>query len=222
MFTLWTRSSSVARLSLRIRAASIISQRIPASRDFALRREPDSPMSDSCGDKQSTRHGRRRHLVAKVSTAAPNCVIGFSTIELSAPGGLFQLQNMLRRFISTSIVFVSLLMAGSPAFACSTGMAFGDCCDPAHHSPCGDNQNDPRQDSQMVSGCVSVTTGAVARATKTEEQRAVVRFLDSGVPIAPSFSFEPVNTHSQLPHVLNVGSISSGTTTYLKTGRLRL
>jgi len=126
---------------------------------------------------------------------------------------------MFRRLIAASLVVVSLLIAVSPALACATGAPFGDCCDPSQHSPCDDGKNDARQ---KTLGCVSIAVVSAANVATVTEQRSFAHPLDSVAPVVWFRSFLSFDKVSLAPRALRIGPISSGTSIYLNTGRLRL
>lgn len=130
----------------------------------------------------------------------------------------------MRRFMAFLVLWVGLLGAGSPAFACVTAAAAGDCCPPG--SPSGCTQAYEQLDVEATVCCIAAAAPSqMVSAERGRELQAVQDDSRSADPIAivrTSFSLPDPRSPPQLD-AANVSSArTDATLTYLRTGRLRL
>jgi hypothetical protein len=127
---------------------------------------------------------------------------------------------MFRRAISIAIACVGLLLAGAPAFACAAMPA--DCCDPAHPHPCGPGQSDVVS-AVEIACCASVVSAQFSVVSQNKEIKATDQASDDLTSLSTTSiaRFNSRETKSPLRPTTR-SPLSYGTSTYLKTGRLRL
>jgi hypothetical protein len=130
----------------------------------------------------------------------------------------------MRRFIALLVLWAGFLGAGSPAFACATAAAAGDCCPPG--APTGCTQAYDQHDIDAAICCITAAAPSqMVYAERGRELQLVQDDCRSADPIAiVSTSFLPPDPRST-PR-FDVANVSPACTdaslTYLLTGRLRL
>ena len=128
----------------------------------------------------------------------------------------------MRRFLTVLMVWVGLLGAGVPAFACASAAAAGDCCPP--NAPSGCTQLYEQLSVELSVSCVSATARAQAVVAKDgrELPGGDRGSADAVVPTAsPVASLAPLGA-DRLAIALFCARFTDSSLTYLHTGRLRL
>jgi hypothetical protein len=132
---------------------------------------------------------------------------------------------MLRHIIVLSILLMSLLAAGAPAFACGEVVPANDCCPNGPNAPCAPDRATTAEANRLDFCCATggtiATTTAIA--TPSDEFRkawdradlpavlVVLLTLTAAYVLSPALD----DSHFVSPPL-------SDTTLYLSTGRLRL
>lgn len=130
----------------------------------------------------------------------------------------------MRRFLALLVLWAGLLGAGSPAFACATAAAAGDCCPPG--APTGCTQIYEQLDIEAIICCVTVAAPSQAVTAEPGRQaQAAQREHGSADPIAlsaPSRSLQDLRSTTRLAASHVSAAHTDASLTYLHTGRLRL
>src|SRR5215207_511260 len=129
----------------------------------------------------------------------------------------------MRRFIAFLVLWAGLVGAGSPAFACATAAAAGDCCPPG-----APRCTQAYEQLGIEATVCCITAAAPSQLVSAERGRELQPIQDdcrSTDPVATgSASFRLPNPAS--PARFNPPRVSSAlrddSLTYLRTGRLRL
>jgi hypothetical protein len=130
----------------------------------------------------------------------------------------------MRLFIAFLVLWAGLLGAGSPAFACASAAAAGDCCPPG--APTGCTQAYGQLGIEATVCCITAAAPSqMVSAERGRELHAIQDDCRSADPIAiVSTSFSLLDRRS--PPLFNACHDFSARTdaslTYLRTGRLRL
>lgn len=137
--------------------------------------------------------------------------------------GCPNLSASMRRFIAFLVFWAGLLGAGSPAFACASAAAAGDCCPPG--AP-GCTQAYEQLGIEATVCCITAAAPSqMVSAERGRELQALqddCRSTDPVATVSTSFRFpDPAS-----PARFNAPNVSSAlrddSLTYLRTGRLRL
>jgi hypothetical protein len=130
----------------------------------------------------------------------------------------------MRRFIAVLVLWAGLIGAASPAFACATAAAAGDCCPPG--APSGCTQVYEQLDIEATVCCITAAAPSqIVSAERGRELQAVQDDCRSVDPIATVSAVCPFTDPRSSPcfGALNVSSArTDASLTYLVTGRLRL
>jgi hypothetical protein len=129
----------------------------------------------------------------------------------------------MRRFIAFWVLWAGLLGAGSPAFACASAAAAGDCCPPG--AP-GCTQAYEQLGIEATVCCITAAAPSqMVSAERGRELRALQDDCRSSDPVATVSTSFPFPAPAS-PVRFNAPNVSSAlrddSLTYLRTGRLRL
>jgi hypothetical protein len=134
--------------------------------------------------------------------------------------------SMLRRLLSVSFLYASVVLAGAPAVACAHALPMQHCCPSAPGEPCrGGTPDASRGMPTELACCASGIPGATAinaTATSPKIEKHAPR-IDPPAAISAYLSprFADERSHSSVPLAV-VFRPPSYSTLYLSTGRLRL
>ena len=130
----------------------------------------------------------------------------------------------MRRFIALLIFCAGFLGAGSPALACATAAAAGDCCPPG--APSGCTQAYEQLDIEASICCFTAAAPSQLVAADRGHELQVVQLERRSADPIDAGAFAPVFAALRYPTHLDVPAVSASPTdaslTYLRTGRLRL
>lgn len=130
----------------------------------------------------------------------------------------------MRRLIALLVVWAGLLAAGSPALACATAAAAGDCCPPG--APSGCSQTYAQLDVVANICCVSAPAPSQIVSVESVRERHVLQ-QDNGshdplVIVSKSNALTEFQQRFQFTAPLVSSASTDAALTYLHTGRLRL
>jgi hypothetical protein len=132
---------------------------------------------------------------------------------------------MLRHIIALSILLMSLLAAGVPAFACGEAVPIQDCCPNGPNAPCGSEHVGTSEGTRPELCCAAGGTIAAATALAAPSNE-FDRHLDHADPLVVFVVLSTlISTYVQSPSVdeRQIASLPlSCSPLYLSTGRLRL
>lgn len=130
----------------------------------------------------------------------------------------------MRRMIALIVLWAGLLGAGSPALACATAGAAGDCCPPG--APSGCSQGFEQLDVAATACCVTGSASSpIASAESSRGSQHWERDCGAADPvvIADAFdSLQPSGQSSGFDTAIIDSALPDRSLTYLHTGRLRL
>lgn len=130
----------------------------------------------------------------------------------------------MRRFIALLIVCAGFLGAGSPAFACASAAAAGDCCPSGTSSGCTQVYEQLDIDASICCFTAAAPSQLVVADQGRELQRVQLE-RRSADPVHAG-ALAPVLVDSRYSTLLDDPAVSASRTdaslTYLLTGRLRL
>jgi len=129
----------------------------------------------------------------------------------------------MRRLLSLLLLWVGLIGAGAPAFACTTAAAAGDCCPPGRASGCTEVY--AQLGSDAIVCCISAAaSSALVTVEPGREPQLAHCERGSADPIATAASAHAIldvrGSNLVLPVITAARTDSS--LTYLHTARLRL
>lgn len=130
----------------------------------------------------------------------------------------------MRRSIAMLVLWIGLLGAGSPAFACATAAAGGDCCPPGTASGC--SQTYEQLDVEATVCCI--TAAAPSQIVAVERSREADLVQRDGGSAEPIVAAAALRSFADLRQRLCFEAPASrlvhtdASLTYLRTGRLRL
>jgi hypothetical protein len=130
----------------------------------------------------------------------------------------------MRRLIALLVLWTALLGAGSPAFACVTAAAAGDCCPPG--APSGCSQTYEQLDVVATICCITAPAPSQMVSVESGRERHVLQ-LDRGSPdpivvVSKSDTLSEFQQRSHFTTPLVSSASTDASLTYLHTGRLRL
>jgi hypothetical protein len=133
---------------------------------------------------------------------------------------------MLRRLLSLSILYVSVLSAGIPAVACADATPTQLCCPTAPGLPCGGGGADLTQGMPADVACCASGIPSASAISATFALPKIERHAERIDPPAAItvFAWPTIGTASARSLILRamVSRFPSYSTLYLSTGRLRL
>ena len=130
----------------------------------------------------------------------------------------------MRRLFALFVLWVGLIAAGAPAFACATAAAAGNCC-PAD-APSGCTQTYELLGAEAIVCCITVSApSAVVSAEPSRELQIAQHDHGASDPVAPvaplPLLLDPSGSHLVPPAPL-LQRTTDASLTYLHTARLRL
>jgi hypothetical protein len=122
----------------------------------------------------------------------------------------------MRRYLAMLMVWVGLIGAGVPAFACASAAAAGDCCPPNAPSGC----TSVYEQIGVVQSMCCVTAAAPAQMVAAEG-RSHGSPDPNVLPVSPASSLDVRRADYVVEPLFSV-RLTDASLTYLHTGRLRL
>lgn len=129
----------------------------------------------------------------------------------------------MQRLFAILVLCVGLIGAGSPALACATAAAAGDCCPPGAPTDC--TQIYEQLDTEAAVCCTTATAPSAMVVAEPSRELQVAQFdHGSADPIAAvtSLFLSLDRRDSQLATPVSTAARTDASLTYLHTARLRL
>jgi hypothetical protein len=131
----------------------------------------------------------------------------------------------LRHLVALSILLISLLAAGVPAFASGEAVPARDCCPKGPNSPCGPDRSQTPEPNRLNLCCTSSSTPSTAAAVAAPSQEFRKHWDHADVPLLLVVLSTLRTAYAAAPPVDEFSLVSRtfcSSTLYLSTGRLRL
>jgi hypothetical protein len=129
----------------------------------------------------------------------------------------------MRRLFALFVLWVGLIAAGAPAFACATAAAAGNCCPDDASSGCA--QLYEQLGAQATVCCATASAPSVVVSAEPSRELHIAQCDDGlGKPIAAAASLSSILylRDSQLALPVPAPARTDASLTYLHTARLRL
>jgi hypothetical protein len=134
-----------------------------------------------------------------------------------------EIRLRMHRLLAILVLCVGLVGAGTPALACATAAAAGDCCPPGAPADC--LQIYEQADAAAVACCITAAAPSAMVAAEPSRELPVAQ-CDHGSadPITAVTSLFPIldRRDSQLATPVTSAARTDASLTYLHTARLRL
>jgi hypothetical protein len=134
-----------------------------------------------------------------------------------------EIRLRMRRLFALLVVWVGLITAGAPAFACATAAAAGNCC--PSDAPSGCAQLYEQLGAQATVCCATAAAPSVMVSAESSRELHIAQSDHGSVdPIAAAASLSSILNlrDSRLALPVPAPAYSDASLTYLHTARLRL